>query len=79
MAYCLYLELHIYRAAKCLGPVKGVIGPAAVSLPSNRRTFHSGISLILTCEVIKIKSFDRWQWHICAEWRPWQSLNVRPF
>jgi len=31
----------------------------AVSLPYNRRTFYSGIYLILSCEVIKTGSSDR--------------------
>ena len=35
-------------------------GLSADSLPSNRRTFCSGINLIFNCEVIKIEGSDRW-------------------
>ena len=35
-------------------------GLSADSLPSNRRTFYSGINLIFNCEVIKTESSDRW-------------------
>jgi len=35
-------------------------GSLAGSLPSNRRTFYSGINLILMCEVIKTESSDWW-------------------
>ena len=34
-------------------------GLSADSLPSNRRTFYSGINLIFNCEVIKTASFER--------------------
>ena len=34
---------------------------SAVSLPSNRPNFHSGIILMLNCQMIETRSSDRWQ------------------